>query len=309
MKRILFAASAATLLVFTTQAYNNSLGLLGWSDSDIRRAVQDPLRSGMDYSPMWLVKAQAKQTLQAMDEQARANFVKEVLPAVKAVVMSAEYGKLHEEYIRTHHNAANHGISVKEEQAKSADDAVKMMQEAQKQVAAQIALSMRQMPIEGLKMLFPQDVDNWKQQAADKDNEDRAKYQKLAARAKQIEPLMSSNPDEFKKQYSLLKNIEAGGSGEEASIVNDDDQRKKQQEQQAWNQYNLKSLLKKRLNDFVQVASTVDFTAQTTGTGRNRKFVKAEYERKPGEWKTLYRLGKAPTLAALDFARTWVKEL
>ena len=29
----------------------------------------------------------------------------------------------------------------------------------------------------------------------------------------------------------------------------------------------------------------------------------------PGEWKTLYRLGKAPTMAALDFARAWVKEL
>jgi hypothetical protein len=309
MKRILFAASAATLLVFTTQAYNNSLGLLGWSDADIKRAVQDPLRSGMSYSPLWLVRAQARQTLQGMDEQARANFVREVLPAVKAVVMSADYGKLHEEFIQTRHGAANHGISVKEEQAKSADDAVKMMQDAQKQVAAQIALSMRQMPIEGLKMLFPQDVDNWKQQASDKENEDRLKYQKLVTRAKQIEPLLSSNPEEFKKQYSLLKNIEAGGSGDEASIINDDDKQKKQQEQRAWNEYNLKTLLKKRLNEFVQVGSTVDFTAQTTGAGRTRKFVRAEYERKPGEWKTLYRLGKAPTMAALDFARAWVKEL
>lgn len=309
MKRILFAASAATLLVFTTQAYNNSLGLLGWSEADIKRAVQDPLRSGMSYSPLWLVKTQARQTLQGMDEQARANFVKEVLPAVKAVVMSADYGKLHEEYIRKSHNAANHGISIKEEQAKTADDAEKMMKDLQRQVAAQVALSMRQMPIDGLKMLFPEDVENWKQQAADKENEERAKYQKLVARAKQIEPLLSSNPEEFKKQYSLLKNIEAGGSGDEASIVNDDDKQKKQQEQRAWNEYNLKSLLKKRLNEFVQVASTVDFTAQTTGTGRKRKFVKTEYERKPGEWKTLYRLGKAPTMAALDFARAWVKEL
>lgn len=307
MKRILLAGTAAAILAFTGQAFNNSLGLLGWSNADIKRAAQDPLRSGMSYSPMWLVKSSAKQALRAMDEQARANFVREVLPAVKAVIMSAEYSKSHEEYIRSSHGAMNHGIATTE--TKAAADPVKAMEDVQKQVAAQLSLAMRQMPIEGLKMLYPQDVESWKQQAADKENSDRAKYQKLLARARQIEPLMASNPEEFKKQYSLLKNIEAGGSGDVADIASDDDQRKKQQAQQAWNEYNLRTLLKKRLAEFVQVAVTVDFAAQTVGEGRNRKFVKADYERKPGEWKSLYRLGRAPTMAAVDFARVWMKEL
>jgi hypothetical protein len=47
----------------------------------------------MSYSPLWMVKRQAQQTLRSMDEQARTNFIKEVLPAVKAVAMSADYGK------------------------------------------------------------------------------------------------------------------------------------------------------------------------------------------------------------------------
>jgi hypothetical protein len=309
MKRILMAGSAAALLTFTIQAYNNSLGLLGWSDTDIRRAVQDPLRSGMSYSPLWLVKTQAQQTLRGMDEQARANFIKEVLPAVKAVVMSAEYGKQHEDHIRTSYQAVNHGVKIGEDKPHTADDAMKAMQDVVKQIAAQMALNIRSMPAQSVKMLFDEDLGNWKQQAADKENEDRAKYQKLVARSAQILPLASSNAEEFKNQYSLLKHIEAGGSGVESDIVTSNGDDKKQQEQRAWNEYNLRTLLKKRLNEFVQVASSVDFAAQTTGEGRARKFVKAEYERKPAEWKTLFRLGRAPTTAAADFAREWLKEL
>ena len=68
----------------------------------------------MSYSPLWLVKTQAKQTLRGMDEQARANFVQEVLPGVKAVVLSADYAKQHDDYIRTSHQAINHGVRISE---------------------------------------------------------------------------------------------------------------------------------------------------------------------------------------------------
>src|SRR4051794_32913092 len=128
-----------------------------------------------------------------------------------------------------------------------------------------MALSIRSMPAQGFKMFFDQDLDNWKQQAADKGNDDRAKYQKLVARSTQILPLASSNPEEFKNQYSLLKHIEAGGSGIASDIVTSNDNDKQQREQQAWNEYNLNTLLKKRLNEFVQVASSVDFAAETRG--------------------------------------------
>jgi len=57
---------------------------------------------------------------------------------------------------------------------------MKAMQDMQKQIAAQMALSIRSMPAQGIKMFFDQDLDNWKQQAADKGNDDRAKYQKAS---------------------------------------------------------------------------------------------------------------------------------
>jgi hypothetical protein len=285
------------------------MGTLGWTEADLKKAVEDPLRSGITYSPLWRVKSSVKQTLRAMDEQARANFLKELLPVVKTVIMSPAYHQEHAGYIKSHQGAVNHGIKAHTEAMKSADEAVATMQTIQRQVAAQMAVAYLKMPIEGAKMLYTQDLENWKQQAADKDNSDRAKFQSLVARAKQIEPMIASNPEEFKKQYSLLKSVEAGGSADEAAVLATNAEAGKQREQQAWNQYNLNSLLKKRLTEFVDVASTVDFAAQTTGEGRNRKFIKPEYEQKPSEWKILYRLGKAPTTTALDFALQWLKEL
>jgi hypothetical protein len=308
MRRILLSLAVISCFSFAVQATTGALGTLGWTTSDIQRAVQDPLRSGMSYSPLWLIKTSTRQTLRAMNEESRANFLRELLPVVKSVILSPEYQTIHENYIRTSHQAVNHGVQV-QSQPEAAEDVLSQMQALQQQVAAQMALAMRQMPIEGIKMLYAQDLENWKQQANDEENSDRAKFQKLVARARKAEPLLTSNPEEFKKEFSRMKSIEAGGSGDDAAINAASDDGKKQREQQAWNEYNLKNLLKRRLSEFVEVASTVDFTAQTTGEGRNRKFVDVQHERKPSEWKTLYRLGKAPTMAALDFARQWLKEL
>ena len=308
MTRGLISLLALACLAVGVQAYNNSLALLGWTNTDIQRVIQDPLRSGMSYSPLWLLKTKTKQTLRALDETARANFIREALPAVKSVVMSAEYSKLHEEYIRTHHQAVNHGL--KSQTAPTTEKDINAhVAAAQNQMAAVMATVVQQAGPAGAKMLFDQDMESWKQRAADKTDDERGKYQKLLARARQIEPLQTSNPAEFVKQYSLMKHVEFGGSGDANAVSAVNDNTKKQQEQAGWDQYNLKTLLKKRLTEFVAVATTVDFAAQTTGAGAMRKFVKPEYERKPSEWKTLYCLGKAPTMAGVDFARQWLKEL
>ena len=67
--------------------------------------------------------------------------------------------------------------------------------------------------------------------------------------------------------------------------------------------------MKKRLQAFVTLARSVDFAAQTQTSGRSVVFVKPEHERRSGEWKQLFSLGKEPTLAALAAAEQWLKEL
>ena len=64
-------------------------------------------------------------------------------------------------------------------------------------------------------------------------------------------------------------------------------------------------MLKMRLQEFLDVSSTVDFSAQVSG-GR---FVKSEYESKSPQWKMCYRAGKEVIQVAREEAQVWLKEL
>lgn len=68
-------------------------------------------------------------------------------------------------------------------------------------------------------------------------------------------------------------------------------------------------LIKKRLEHFIAVANTVDFTAELKTANGKKKFVKAEYEGKSDEWKQMYRAGKDVILPAVSFAKQWLSEL
>lgn len=43
--------------------------------------------------------------------------------------------------------------------------------------------------------------------------------------------------------------------------------------------------------------------------GRKQEFANPFYQRKPAEWKFLYRLGKEPVAEARLFAKQWLAEL
>jgi hypothetical protein len=87
------------------------------------------------------------------------------------------------------------------------------------------------------------------------------------------------------------------------------DRQKLLDEQKAWDRYNLKSMLRQRLDAFLALAPTVDFAAQTRPSSGRTVFTDPKCEAKSAEWKMLYRAGKEPVLAALEFARQWRREL
>ncbi|MEJ1238080.1 hypothetical protein WBG78_08125 [Chryseolinea sp. T2] len=69
-------------------------------------------------------------------------------------------------------------------------------------------------------------------------------------------------------------------------------------------------MVKARLNEYLQLLATVDFTAQLTGkTVNNQKFAKAAYESQSLRWKAIYRAGKDVNDVASAFAKEWLKEL
>jgi hypothetical protein len=165
--------------------------------------------------------------------------------------------------------------------------------------------------VAALKFLFQNDLTSWSQRAGEDE-----KMQKLATRAKAIAGLAASNPDKFRKEYALLKCTELGGpdtwegvmvASGQASVAQAD--RKKMEQQQAYNQHNLKAELKQRLQSFVSLARTVDFSAQTRMAGARKVFVNPSYESKSSNWKMLYRLGPEATRAAMEEAEAWLRTL
>lgn len=65
--------------------------------------------------------------------------------------------------------------------------------------------------------------------------------------------------------------------------------------------------IKKRLQEYVQIAPTVDFNAKLSGSGKKQIFVNPVYEKKSLKWKAIYRAGKEVNDAVTLFVKEWLK--
>lgn len=68
-------------------------------------------------------------------------------------------------------------------------------------------------------------------------------------------------------------------------------------------------MVKKRLQEYLQLAATVDFTAKLTDPDKYKvkKFVNPAYEKKSLKWKAIYRAGKEVNDAVTAFVKEWLK--
>jgi len=68
-------------------------------------------------------------------------------------------------------------------------------------------------------------------------------------------------------------------------------------------------MIKSRLQEYLQVAATVDFNAKLTEPDRYKikKFVNPVYEKKSLKWKAIYRAGKEVNDAVTAFVKEWLK--
>jgi F0F1-type ATP synthase membrane subunit b/b' len=70
-----------------------------------------------------------------------------------------------------------------------------------------------------------------------------------------------------------------------------------------------RQLVKRRLQKFIDLARSVDFTAELKEINGRKKFVNPAYESKPYDWKQIFRAGKGVIEPAVSFAEQWEKEL
>jgi hypothetical protein len=68
-----------------------------------------------------------------------------------------------------------------------------------------------------------------------------------------------------------------------------------------------RQLIKQRLQKFIDLASTVDFSAELKLVNGKKKFVNPVYE--AYDWKQVFRAGKDVIEPAMAFAQQWIKEL
>ncbi|MBI4889621.1 MAG: hypothetical protein HY821_03280 [Acidobacteria bacterium] len=292
-------------------AFQGLLPSLGWTEQDKTVICrQGLLDDGFSSLPgTYTLKAPVKTAWAARPAADRVALVREFAALAKSTVMAPAFEKTYDTWIKERYGAVNHGLKVDPQAEMQKMQKAAESGEMMSQIGAQMAASFQAMPMQSLQILFPEDLKKW-QRSRD------PKEKKLGERAAAIEPLMKSNPDEFKKQYALLKSIEMGGpdtmagvqAGTSAAQKTQADQ-KAMQEQRNYDEHRLRAQLKKRLGDFIAVARTVDFNAQTTVKGGKIVFSNPAYESKSRAWKQLYRIGREPVQAGVAAAEAWLKEL
>ena len=70
-----------------------------------------------------------------------------------------------------------------------------------------------------------------------------------------------------------------------------------------------RELVRRRLQKFVELAKTVDFSAELKIVNGKKKFVNPAYEYQTPEWKQIFRAGKDVIEPAVAFAGQWISEL
>jgi hypothetical protein len=245
--------------------------------------------------------------LQAMTPADKLALTQEVLSAVKATVMAPGFRAEHTARIaRQTNRAIDHGIDPT-----TYGISGNLETDAITTTVVPVIQMMRSFPNEALIQGFEDERAELPQQINDEEGEERAKLQAYLVKLNALAPLVKSNPDEFKLQYTLAKSASMGGPDTEAKLQaamsGGADTEKMRLEQTYWNKYNLDAILKKNLTQFIDQATKVDFRRATQV--KDGYLYWGDGNEMSGLDTLEVTLGQAPTSAAVAFARSWLSEL
>jgi len=245
-----------------------------------------------------------------LGESAQVALVDTVGAAVKSLVMSPAFLAQHNEYIKSEHQAVDHGIKgvVSMEDALKKNDLKTLEALQRNQMVAMSVDVAANYPGDALKGELAGEAKRWRTYAADPKRRDRAKYQKMVGIADTIESLPGTD-EKFRRGYAVIKSIDNDGPDTEAAVYAIHARFQQEKEQAAYDAHNLNALVRARLTRFIAVASKVNFDAPTVEKDGKTVFVNAADERQGALWKACFRAGSAPTAAAVKLAKAWLSEL
>jgi hypothetical protein len=135
-----------------------------------------------------------------------------------------------------------------------------------------------------LKADLMENLPKWKQQAANPKNSERAKYQKMVAKA-QIDRDAAHLRREVQARLCRDQVDRCRRTGHRRRVYAIARAFKQEQEQAAYDAHSLKGQLKQQLTTFVAIASKVNFNAPTVEKNRKTMFVNAADEKQGAIWK------------------------
>jgi hypothetical protein len=286
------------------------------SESDLTSKANQVLRelfppSNGDWDELPFIGRNVVAAAKALDESARLAFVDKVGGAFKTLVMSDAFGKAYAESIKQEHKAVDHGITglVSTEELLKRNDMAAFEARSKNESAVAIVDGMESQDAEALQTMLAGNLKSWTRRAEDVKRKDRAKYQKMVQDAQALQALGTSDVQKLRRGVAVLQSTDQGGPDTEQALYALRDRAKAESEQLAWDQYNLKTVLKKQLTTFVALVPTVDFAAATKEEDDKVRFVNPAYERKGQAWKACFRAGKPVSMRAMEMAQAWLKEL
>jgi hypothetical protein len=276
----------------------------------INRYVRDehPVPDG-EWSEVPYFGKAAHDALKALDDAGRVAFVEKAGAAVKALAMSETFADAHAAAIKGSYKAVDHGLKglVGPEAMMAKKDFAAYEAFSNRQSSLTIVENVGQMSADDITRTLGYEIESWRRSAQSAAPKNRPKYERFVRDGEAI--LAMSDVTAMRRGYAVIRSIDRQGPATEAALYAEADRARMEAEQIAWDEHNLRSVLRQQLGAFVKVAASVDFAAQTVEKNGQKKFVNAAYERKGSVWKACFRAGKPAVTAAQQLAQAWLKEL
>ena len=308
------APTAAPARVATAE--KKTVSPLEESALPVRQSANQVLRNGGEprangeWDQLPYIPVAATTAAYALGESARVALVETVGAALKTLVMSSTFMAEHEAFIKSEYQAVDHGLKgvVSYEGALKKSD-LKLFEAIQlRQSVAMGVDQVRMVPPEYLQKELADDLPKWKQRSVDPKLRDRAKYQKMVAKAEAIATLPATD-DKFVRGLAVIKSIDNGGPDTEDAVFAIHQRVMDEKEQAAFDAHSLKGQLKRNLSAFVAIAAKVNFDAPTSQKNGKTMFSNAADEKQGALWKACFRAGEGPTAAAVKLAKAWLLEM
>ncbi len=284
----------------------------------VKQLLQTMPNGSLESSHAAFVRVPAHRLYLTLDSQARTGALQTALPLLKGIVVSDAVLKAHDEAIALSHGAVDHGLRLtpRPDPVKRAKEMMDRMQKdpgvmANPKFMEEFSRVQIEAANAGAEAAFDENLTFFTRPVAEVKNHlqtHREMYSVYPAGKKCVDdalPLAESNPDRFRLQAFRCSMAAMGDLKTEAEA----DRIRKERAQLLYDRMSSRAVIRRTLEEFVSVAQSVDFEAQTVVKGGTRVFVNPAYEKKSALWKMIYRNGKEPTGVAVQFAKAWLAEL